>query len=738
VDDNYAFDYKQYNSKIIPGNIMNCCRICKSTDCEDVINLGNQVITSRFPKVGDYSTPSTPICLTQCNNCKLVQLKENLNGSELYEYEYGYRSGLNNTMRDHLKRYNEYVQTYISLQENDYVLDIGSNDATFLKNYNSSINRVGIDPTGKQFANYYDNIKLIPTYFTKENIQNVLSDTKFKIITSISMFYDLPDPVQFAKDIYEVLEDNGIWSLEQSYILTMIKRKSIDTICHEHIEYYAVKQIKEIMDRAGFKIINITENECNGGSFRITVAKQSSTKFMECITLINKYLENEKLYKLSEPNTYRQFLEDCDYEVKKLKHLIKAINESGKKVYIYGASTKGNCLLQYANIGPDLVKYAVERNPQKVGKMTSTFIEIISEETMRENPPEYLLVLPWHFKDEIIKRESEFLENGGQFIFPLPNISIIGNKPKVLITGINGQIGSYVRDIFSKKYSIYGIHRSAISHNQSTNFSFDLTDKNALETTILTINPDVIVHLASLTKTEDCIQNPINACEINGVVTVQLCDIIHKNKLKTKLLNASSSEIFKGQNNYTISDKSNYFIPTHPYAFAKLLGHQFVDFYRNTYNIKAFNCIVFTTESSLRNNFFLLKKISEHAKTWKDKGEPIHVGSLDSNRSILHAYDVANAFYLIAEQDVAKNFIISNDFSFKIKDLVKLIYNICNIDVYEKNNTLIESDTKKTVVIMDCCFRNEITDIKGDNSSLKSIGWQPTYTIEDTLREMIH
>lgn len=717
---------------------MSQCRICKSTDSEDVINLGNQVITSRFPKVGDYSTPSTPICLAQCNNCKLVQLKENVNGSELYEYEYGYRSGISNTMREHLKGYNEYVQNYIKLQDGDSVLDIGSNDATFLKNYGHNINRVGIDPTGKQFANYYDNIKLIPTYFTKDNIRTSLPETKFKIITSISMFYDLPDPVQFAKDIYEVLDDDGVWSLEQSYILTMIKRKSIDTICHEHIEYYAVKQIKEIMDRADFKIINIIENDCNGGSFRITVAKTKSTKFIEATALVNKYLENEKLYKLSEPNTYRQFLKECDYEVEKLKFLIKSINESGKKVYIYGASTKGNCLLQYANIGPELIKYAIERNPQKVGKMTSTFIEIISEETMRENPPEYLLVLPWHFKDEIIKREAQFLENGGQIIFPLPNLSIISHTPKVLITGINGQIGTYVSDIFSKKNSIYGIHKNPIKNTKSTTFSFDLCDKKALERAVLIVNPDIIVHLASLTKTEDCIQNPIDACEINGIVTVHLCDIIHKNKLKTKLLNASSSEIFKGQVNYTITQDSDYFMPTHPYAFAKLMSHQFIDFYRNTYNVKAFNCVVFTTESSLRNDFFLLKKLSNHAKTWKDTQSPIHVGSLDSNRSILHAYDVAKAFYLISKQDVAKNYIISNDNSYKIKDLVKLIYNICDIDIFENNNTLFEVNSKKEVVIMDSCFRNEITDIKGDNSALKSIGWSPTYNIEEILREMCH
>jgi GDP-mannose 4,6-dehydratase len=712
------------------------CRICKISDYEEVINLGKQIITSRFPKIGDYSTPSTPICLIQCNNCKLVQLKEHLNGSELYEYEYGYRSGINNTMRQHLKTYNDYVQTYITLTSNDSVLDIGSNDSTFLSYYPSNIKRIGIDPTGKQFADYYKDIDLIPTYFTKNSIESVFENIKFKIVTSISMFYDLPDPVQFAKDIYDLLDDDGIWSLEQSYILTMINKRSIDTICHEHIEYYSVKNIKDIMDRAGFKIINISENECNGGSFRITVSKKKCTKFLEASLLVNNYLENENNYRLNEPDCYKTFLKECDYEVEKLKLLIKSINDSGKKVYIYGASTKGNCLLQYANIGPELVKYAVERNPQKVGKMTSTFIEIISEETMRENPPEYLLVLPWHFRDEIIKRESIFLENGGSFIFPFPQLEIYSNKPKVLITGINGQIGNYVREVFSKEYSIYGICKNITMFNESTNFIFDICDTKLLKNTILSINPDIIVHLASLTKTEDCIQNPVDAVEINGLVTIKLCEIIHKNKLKSKLLNASTSEIFKGHVNYTIKNDSNYFMPTNPYSITKLLSHQFIDYYRNTYNLNFFNCIIFTTESSLRNSFFFFKKLSAHAKKWKETREPIHVSSLDSNRSILHAYDVANAFFLIGKQDIPQNYIISSDNSHNIKDLVKMIYNLQDINLVEQNNMLIDNSSKTPVIIIDSCFGNEITDIKGDNSNLKSIGWKSLYTIEDILREM--
>lgn len=714
---------------------VNICRICKSNEYEEIINLGNQIITSRFPMKGDFSTPSTPICLIQCKECKLVQLKENLEGSELYEYEYGYRSGINNTMREHLKNYNIYLKGIIKLNADDYVLDIGSNDSTFLQNYEKNINRVGIDPTGKQFKEYYEDITLIPTYFTKHNLRKVIPDKKFKIITSISMFYDLPDPIQFAKDIYEILDDNGIWSLEQSYLLTMINKKSIDTICHEHIEYYGLSQIKYIMDRANFKIIDIKENDCNGGSFRITVSKNESKEFTETKDLINNYLEIEKINKLDNPLTYKKFLEDCQYEVDKLILLIKSINDSGKKVYIYGASTKGNCLLQFAGIGPELIPFAVERNPKKVGKMTSTFIEIISEETMRLNPPEYLLVLPWHFKDEIIKRESLFLENGGKLIFPFPNLTIYGNKPNVLITGINGQIGNYTREIFSKEYNVYGLTRNNILNN-FVNFNFDIRNEENLKKTIITINPEIIIHLASITKTEECIKNPIDTVEINGLIALKICEIIKKENLKTKFLNASSSEIFKGHNNYIINEKNNYFIPTHPYAFAKLLGHQFVDYYRDTYKLNFFNCILFTTESKLRDNFFLLKKISNHAKEWHIKKEPIFIGSLESFRSILHAYDVANAFLFISKENVSKNFIISNYESFKIKDLVKQIYQLNNIELIEKENSFIFKETSEIVINFNQNFRNDFSDIKGDNSLLCSLGWKPVYTIFDILKDL--
>lgn len=394
------------------------CRICKGSNLEDVVDLGNQVITSRFPKYRDFSTPKTHICLVRCAECGLVQLKHTVAQEELYEHMYGYRSGLNEMMRSHLHDYNLEIQSMICLQEGDQVLDIGSNDATFLSYYPSFVTKVGCDPTGKQFLEHYakHNIQLVPTYFSC----NVVPNTPYKVVTSISMFYDLPDPVQFAKDVYSVLDNEGIWSLEQSYILTMLEQNSIDTICHEHVEYYGLRQIKRIMDDANLKIIRISRNECNGGSFRIYVAKRESS-WKEVLEDIHAYLQNEENAGLNSIDTYKAFVSRCNEEIAKLKSFLSA----NPNTYIYGASTKGNCLLQYANITQSDIQYAVERNQEKIGCMTSTGIEIIDEEQMRAEPPKYLLVLPWHFRNAIIKREADYLKNGGSLVFPLPKFEIM-------------------------------------------------------------------------------------------------------------------------------------------------------------------------------------------------------------------------------------------------------------------------------------------------------------------------
>ena len=389
------------------------CRICRSTDLTDCINLGEQYITSRWPDYGDFSTPKTSIVLCLCGSCGLLQLRGTTPSSELYEHQYGYRSGISNTMRTHLKSYQEEILSKVAVSPGDMVVDIGSNDSTMLQMYSSELIRVGIDPTGSQFHRFYREVELIADYFTKATFQSAYGLAKPKIVSSIAMFYDLPDPVQFAKDIYDILHDDGIWTCEQSYLPSMLETNSVDTICHEHLEYYGITQVHEIAKRAGFTIVDISLNSSNGGSFRVYF-KKSGTEAPSLAT----YLEKEK--NLKNIATYTEFMVRVDAQVAKLRSIVSDAKAAGKECWIYGASTKGNCLLQYAGFKESDLPFAVERNLDKIGKMTSIGSKIISEDEMRNNPPAYLLVLPWHFRTEIIERESAYISSGGTLLFPLP------------------------------------------------------------------------------------------------------------------------------------------------------------------------------------------------------------------------------------------------------------------------------------------------------------------------------
>ena len=722
------------------------CRLCQYTSLVEILNLGTQVITSRFPVKGDTSTPTTRIRLVMCEKCQLVQLKDTTSSSELYEHLYGYRSGISQTMRTHLKEYYDEICTYVTLHENDHVLDIGSNDSTMLQNYPSMIQRVGCDPTGSQFKQYYGDVQLIETYFTKDAIHSRFSPTtRFKIVSSISMFYDLPRPVQFAKDIYDILDDNGIWTLEQSYVKTMLEKNSIDTICHEHLEYYGVKQIKEIMDRAGFKIINLSTNNCNGGSFRIYVAKKCSDKYEECTEKIIRFIDEENALQIHTPKRYIQFMNDCQHQVDLLKGFIHHINQNHKKVYIYGASTKGNCLLQFGNLDSTHIPYAVERNPLKYGRTTSTGIEIISEEEMRANPPEYLLVLPWHFRNEIVERESEFLSNGGSFIFPFPTFEIYTSKPRCIITGINGQIGHYVYHNMKSSYHVYGITHPSNTNNTSINqsssvhtISIDISDKKALENIIMSIKPSSIIHLASISHTEQCESQPIDTILTNGMSVSYICDIIYRNKLTCNLFNASSSEVYAGHMEYNVSDNDKNHKPYNIYSISKSFGHQVVDYYRNRYQLLFSNGIIFTTESSHRKPLFLLKKASEHAKQWSDTHNVLSLGPLDSFRNIIHAQDVADAICVIVYQPTGGSYVIcQTEPMIMMSDVILGIYQNHNIILKQRDDTWYDETTGLDVIHTTNSMTGRVASkINGYPDELLKLGWKPRFTINDIIDEL--
>lgn len=403
------------------------CRISKSDNLISVLNLGQQELTGVFPKSADEAVTRGPLELVLCPESGLLQLNHTYDSSEMYGDNYGYRSGLNKSMVDHLTMKVRYLERLADLKGGDTVLDIGSNDCTTLKAYDKpGLNRVGIDPTGAKFAQYYpDDVKLVPDFFSAAAYAST-GARPANIITSIAMFYDLDDPIAFAQQIAQCLAPNGIWHFEQSYMPSMLRLNSYDTICHEHLEYYSLGVVHLILEAADLKIVDVVMNNINGGSFAVTAAHKSSTSVHVNEPVVNWLLEQENRMGINTPKPYRDFEDRVFRHRDDLVRLIRTLRGDGKTVLGYGASTKGNVVLQFCGFTTDDIPAIAEVNPEKFGKVTpGTHIPIISEADAHAMKPDYYLVLPWHFKDGIVRREQEYLNSGGKMIFPFPEIEIV-------------------------------------------------------------------------------------------------------------------------------------------------------------------------------------------------------------------------------------------------------------------------------------------------------------------------
>ena len=402
------------------------CRCCESQKLTTVLSLGDQVLTGIFPKSTSEKITKGPLNLAWCEDCGLLQMRHSFSLSEMYGDNYGYRSGLNTSMVRHLQNKIHMLELLVQPTVDDLVIDIGSNDATTLKAYSGKYLKVGIDPTGIKFKQYYtQDIILIPDFFSASAITNVYPNKKAKIVTSIAMFYDLERPIDFIKDIYCLLADDGIWHLEQSYMPSMLKTNSYDTICHEHLEFYSFDVVKTMLERCGLRVVDVQMNSVNGGSFAITACKENA-KYKSNKPIINWLLKQEDIMGLRTLTPYLGFANRVFQHRDSLKDLIGSIVADGKKVVGYGASTKGNVLLQFCGFTSDQIACIAEVNEDKFGAFTpGTNIPIISEKEARAMKPDYFLVLPWHFKHNILEREQDFLSKGGKLIFPLPEIEIV-------------------------------------------------------------------------------------------------------------------------------------------------------------------------------------------------------------------------------------------------------------------------------------------------------------------------
>lgn len=407
------------------------CRLCGNKTLAPLLSLGEQVLAGVFPRVKGEKVAQGPLELVKCFSgnkgecCGLVQLRHSCDPSGLYGDHYGYRSGLNPAMVDHLHRKAGEIARFFPLSRGDLVVDIGSSDATLLNAYEmDNLLLVGVDPAGRKFKSYYPSrIQLISDFFSADTLISRFPGKRARVVTSVAMFYDLEAPLDFARQMFRILDDEGIWILEQSYLPTMLDRGSYDTICHEHLAYYALKQIKWIMDRSGFKIIGLETNDINGGSLSITAAKEGSC-WRANKDLVERVLGEEERRGLDGLAVYARFRDRVYFYRERLSDLIRDINIQGKRIAGYGASTKGNVILQFCNLTAKELLFIVDVNPDKWGCFTpGTLIPIVSE--AGTSVPDFYLVLPWSFRSNFLERERQFVKRGGKFIFPLPEVEVV-------------------------------------------------------------------------------------------------------------------------------------------------------------------------------------------------------------------------------------------------------------------------------------------------------------------------
>lgn len=407
------------------------CRVCGLDELASILSLGSIYVSDFVTDRTVFSEETYPLelvlCETEKGGCGLLQLRHTVDPSKMYNFYY-YHSGTNAMMRQALAEITAQAQKRVSLKRGDFVLDIGCNDGTLLRSYRKKgLKLVGFDPAKNLVPEArVGTTQIINDYFNFEAFENHFSGKKAKVITSIAMFYDLDDPNRFVADAASCLHPDGLWIIQMSYLPLMLKQNAFDNICHEHLEYYSLFSLQNLLKRHGLKAVDVELNDVNAGSFRIYIQHQDKKAAPAGLKRVRTMEKKEKSLRLTDKETYFHFAARVNEVREKVYDFIQKANRKGKTVYVYGASTKGNTLLQYFNLDHRLIQGAAERNPDKFGKKTvGTMIPIMAEEDARRAKPDYFLVLPWHFLKIFVRQEKQYLKAGGKFIVPLPKMRII-------------------------------------------------------------------------------------------------------------------------------------------------------------------------------------------------------------------------------------------------------------------------------------------------------------------------
>lgn len=732
-----------------------CCRICQDGHLELICDLGQFYSCGYFlqTKKEDASLVA-PLVMVYCNSCGLVQLKHNYDQEDLFRNTYGYRSGLNSSMVNHLSSMVREITNKIPLSKGDYILDIGSNDGTLLKSYpDIGLKIIGIDPSIDQFREFYpDSIEVRADFFTADTFLQIARNNKARVITSISMFYDLPDPNEFVADIAKVLDQEGMWVFEQSYLPFMLERNSFDTICHEHLEYYALKQIVFLLRKHGLRVINVEFNDTNGGSFCVYACHQDA-QFSSNVAKIEKILKEEEttLGFGTIANTFESFWGRIESVKEKLLDFLLRCKKLGIKVHGYGASTKGNTLLQYFGVSSDLIEGIADCNSTKWGCFTpGSFIPIISEEASRNMNPDFYMVLPWHFRDNFIVREKTFLEKGGKFIFPLPKFEIVeSNEDKKnvqiqsdstmsavgVVVGSNGQDGYYLsKYLFNKGYEVFGLNRKTAFKNLSTKIQpIDITDRKSVAEFLQQTKPTEIYYLAAHHRSSEVQENFDSYSEFESSYSVNVggllnfLDGIERYSPNTRLFYAASAHIFGDPSQIPQTEKTS-FSPNCIYGITKANAIEICKYYRNTKNIFASTGILYNHESPRRNIQFVSRKIVQAAvKIKMGMSNSLTLGDLSAKVDWGAAMDYIVAMHKILSVKKPDDFIVATGELHTIREFADIAFKTVGLNSahYLREDFSLIRKVKGGQLVGDPIKLKTLTD------------WSPTLNFKELVVHMV-
>jgi GDP-mannose 4,6-dehydratase len=715
------------------------CRVCGSPHLTPLFSLGDLYL-STFVKDKYDHIGKAPLDMFWCENCSLVQLKHTAPQELMYSGHYWYRSGLNKVIIDDLKEIAKASSELVNLQPGDVVLDIGANDGTLLSFFPESIKTIGCEPATNLISELKQNAKVVIDDFWDFEKYKHLFEKKAKVITAIGMFYDMDDPGKFIRDAVKALDENGVFIAQLMTSKPMLEKNDLGNICHEHLEYYSYESLKYLFEKNGLEIFKVEENSINGGSYRLFARhfKKGSVPYPENISK-QDFIDLEKRIIKNK--------EDC-------LNLLKSLAKQGKKVYGYGASTKGNTILQYYGIPPELLKGIAEIHPEKIGKYTvGTNIPIINEDEAKEKA-DYLLVLPYAFKDNFINREKEWIKNGGSFIFCTPEVKIFDknslesyqeasetineqtspqtqtqstspSKKKALILGITGQDGSYLAEILlGKGYEVHGmIRKSATGNTKNIDHILDkitlhkgnLTDPISIYKIISELNPDEIYNEADQDHVSWSFDMASYSYDVTGSAVGRILEIIRLVNPKIKYFQPLSSNMF-GKTDISPQTEETPLRPQSPYACGKSLAYVLCKYYRDVYGLFISTGIFYNHESPRRTPDYVTRKITRAAvRISKGLQKKLYLGDLSTRVDFGYSKEYMEAAHKIMQLPNPDDFIICTGETHSVQEFLEEAFRKVGLNASD----YVEYDKKFS-------RPGKTSDLVGDYSkAAKAFGFNP-------------